>query len=66
MNKLRLEVYEFREAEFGLLSLSASMLLMNETNPASRDAKPRINHCRMDTNEEVQDRYSGRLSKCGA
>jgi hypothetical protein len=37
-----------------------------DRNLTSRDEKARINHRGMDANEEVQDRCSGRLPKCGA
>jgi hypothetical protein len=59
MNKQRLEANGFLKRSLGLLTLSASVLLVNETNLTSRDAKARINYCGMDTNEEVQDRCSG-------
>ena len=36
------------------------------TTLTTQRPKARINHCEIDTNEEVQDRCSGRLPKCGA
>jgi pyruvate-formate lyase-activating enzyme len=67
MNKQRLEVYEFRETESCVTHTFGERATRERNEPdVARDAKAQINHCVMDTNEEVQDRCSGRLSKCGA
>jgi hypothetical protein len=66
MNKQRLEAYEFRETESWVTHTLGERATGERNEPDVADAKARINCCGMDTNEEVQDRCSGRLPKCGA